>query len=105
MVTAVKSSLYQTIIPSFNVMSRPSMPVKPARKTAICNWRKAFFIHFTGPHFYHIAERSAKCEMTYHIFTFPHFHISTFPHYHYLITSLPNSLNELSFSMFFTFFL
>jgi hypothetical protein len=25
-------------------MSRPSIPVKPARKTAICNWRNAFFI-------------------------------------------------------------
>ena len=43
-VAEVSNSLYQTIIPSFNVMSRPSIPVKPARKTAICNWRNAFFI-------------------------------------------------------------
>ena len=40
----VSSILYQTNIPSFRPMSFPRMAVKPARKTAICNWSKAFFI-------------------------------------------------------------
>ena len=37
MVTAVNNNLYQTIIPSFIVMSLPNIPVKPAKKTATCN--------------------------------------------------------------------
>lgn len=43
-VEAVNKSLYHTIIPSFKVISLPSIPVNPARKTAIWSWRKAFFI-------------------------------------------------------------
>src|ERR1700722_13185250 len=35
---------YQTKTDSFNVISLPNTPVKPARNTAICNWRKAFFM-------------------------------------------------------------
>ncbi|HEY4936695.1 MAG TPA: hypothetical protein VII44_08950, partial [Puia sp.] len=35
---------YQTKTDSFSVISLPNTPVKPARKTAICNWRNAFFM-------------------------------------------------------------
>ena len=35
---------YQTSTASLRVISLPSTPVKPARKTAICNWRNAFFM-------------------------------------------------------------
>lgn len=34
-VAAVNKSLYQTIIPSFNDIRRPTIAVNPARKTAI----------------------------------------------------------------------
>ena len=38
------SMRYQTSKASFKVISRPSIPVNPARKTAICNWINAFFM-------------------------------------------------------------
>ncbi len=43
-VADVKSRRYQTNSPSFNVMRRPNIPVKPARKTARWSCRKAFFM-------------------------------------------------------------
>ena len=42
MVMALMNNRHQTNNPSFSVMSRPSIPVKPARKTAMWSWRKAF---------------------------------------------------------------
>ena len=64
MVAAVNNSLYHTIIPSFRLMSRPSKPVNPAKKTAICNWRKAFFIEAANyEKDYGLARRLAICRI------------------------------------------
>ncbi len=41
-VTTVINNLYQTSRPSFNPISLPNIAVKPAKKTAICSWIKAF---------------------------------------------------------------
>src|SRR5450631_980048 len=35
---------YQTNTASLRVISLPNTPVKPARNTAVCNWKKAFFM-------------------------------------------------------------
>ena len=43
-VRTVSSSLYHTSSPSFSPMSLPRMAVKPAKKTAMCNCKNAFFI-------------------------------------------------------------
>ena len=43
--------LYQTNNPSFNEMRRPSTPVKPHKKTAVCNFIKAFFPPKSDPDF------------------------------------------------------
>jgi hypothetical protein len=43
-VTEVIRSRYQTSNPSFRLINLPKMLVNPARKTATCNWIKAFFI-------------------------------------------------------------
>ena len=44
MVTDVIASRYQTNKPSFRLISLPSGPVKPARKTEICRYKKAFLM-------------------------------------------------------------
>ena len=42
--TALSNILYQTNIPSFKVISFPRIAVNPAKSTAMCSWRKAFFM-------------------------------------------------------------
>lgn len=43
MITVIKS-LNQTNNPSLSVISFPKIAVKPAKKTAICNCTRAFFM-------------------------------------------------------------
>lgn len=42
-VMTVINKRYKTSTPSFNEINFPRMAVKPAKKTAICNWMNAFF--------------------------------------------------------------
>ena len=44
-VTELMSNRYHTSNPSFNVMRRPRIPVKPASNMAKCNSKKAFFMN------------------------------------------------------------
>ena len=42
--TTVMNKRYQTSRPSLSLINIPRIAVKPARKTAICNWISAFFM-------------------------------------------------------------
>ena len=44
MLAEVSSNRYHTNNPSFKWINLPNTPVKPARKTEICNWINAFFM-------------------------------------------------------------